>query len=599
MFTTPQNLGKFLRKHWRYGLLFLLGLAIALIGLSQFNRQELQLGGISPLPQHPYISVHMNHSQAHTYTEPYRPYTREGENFEQIMIDAVNSAKYSIDLAVQEFRLPLLAQALVERKKAGVNVRVVMENTYTRSWAAYSQSELAGLDSRMRERYEDWKKLVDTNEDGQASPAEIADRDVITILNNSGIPWLDDTADGSAGSMLMHHKFIVVDGQTVIATSANFTLSDVHGDIGVPDTRGNANSLLEINSPALGALFVEEFNIMWGDGPGGKPDSLFGVQKPFRPTQRIQVGDAVVDVKFSPTSRRIPWADSTNGLISYVFSTAQKSIDMALFVFSDQEIANTLEQKSAKGIQIRTLVDSGFIFRDFSEALDLLGVSMANTGQARRGKCYYEAGNRPWQAPIQTVGTPELAKGDKLHHKYGLIDNRTVIMGSHNWSEAANRGNDEFLLVVYHPTVAAHYEREFERLYANARLGLPERVSTKIAQQLQDCGGTILTRDEAEAQASKPANPEDDPSAVAETSPSRTTTTSATSTSGSATSGAKVNVNTASEAELVTLPGVGPKIAEGIIKARQSQKFTSLEDLDRVPGIGPRMLERLQDRVAW
>lgn len=516
------------------------------------------------------------------------------------MIDAVNSAKYSIDLAVQEFRLPLLAQALVERKKAGVQVRVIMENTYTRSWAAYGESELAGLDARMRERYEDWKKLVDANEDGQVTSDEIAERDVISILENGGIPWIDDTADGSAGSMLMHHKFIVVDAETLIATTANFTLSDVHGDIGVPDTRGNANSLLEIKSRDLAALFTEEFNIMWGDGPGGKTDSLFGVQKPFRPTRRVQVGDAFIDVKFSPTSRRLPWEDSTNGLISHVFTSAQESIDMALFVFSDQELANTLESKNQNGIKIRALVDPGFVFRDFSEALDMLGVAMANTGQARRGRCYYEAGNRPWQTPIQTVGTPELPKGDKLHHKYGLIDNRTVIVGSHNWSEAANRGNDEFLLVVYHPTVAAHYEREFERLYANARLGLPSNVQTKIQKQLQDCGGTILTRDEAAAQATPPANPEAEATAGGETTSTRTATTSSSrSTTATATSGAKINVNTASEAELVTLPGVGPKIAQAMIKTRQAQKFTSLEDLDAVPGIGPKMLERLKDQVTW
>lgn len=613
MFTSPQNLVKFLRKHWRYGVLFLIGLLIALIGLTQLPKADLKIGGLSPLPQHPYIKAHMNHDQAFTYTEPYRDITREGENFEQIMIDGIKGARFSIDFAVQEFRLPLLAQALAERKKAGVNVRVVMENTYTRTWASYSQAELDSLAPRMKERYHDWLNLVDTNGDGRASQAEIAERDAITILNQAGIPWLDDTADGSAGSMLMHHKFIVIDGKQVIATTANFTLSDVHGDIGAPDTRGNANSLLDIASPQLAALFIEEFNIMWGDGPGGKPDSLFGVQKPFRPTRRIQIGDATVDVKFSPTSRRLPWEDTTNGLISHVFTTARKSIDMALFVFSDQELVNTLQNKHNNGIAIRTLVDPGFIYRDFSEALDMLGVAMANTGQARRGKCYYEAGNRPWTNPIQAVGTPELPKGDKLHHKYGVIDDQTVIMGSHNWSEAANRGNDEYLLVVHHPTVSAHYVREFERLYANAKLGLPDRIKSKIAQQLTDCGGQIETRDAA-SQASRaqttPANSEEDPtltegseSSTSSATRPRTATNSPSSsrpnTSSSSSSEAKINVNTASEAELTALPGVGPKIAGAIVKTRSNQPFTSLEDLDAVPGIGPKMLERIKDQVVF
>lgn len=79
------------------------------------------------------------------------------------------------------------------------------------------------------------------------------------------IPWIDDQADGSAGSSLMHHKFVIVDNRIVIITSANFTLSDTSGDFTNPNTLGNANNLLQIDSPELASLFTEEFNVMWGD----------------------------------------------------------------------------------------------------------------------------------------------------------------------------------------------------------------------------------------------------------------------------------------------------------------------------------------------
>lgn len=60
-----------------------------------------------------------------------------------------------------------------------------------------------------------------------------------------------------------------------------------------------------------------------------------------------------------------------------------------------------------------------------------------------------------------------------------------------------------------------------------------------------------------------------------------------------------INLNTASAAELELLPGIGPAIAQRIISDRASRGlFRSLNDLDRVNGIGPRTIERLRDKVT-
>ncbi|HBK96346.1 MAG TPA: hypothetical protein DD001_02980 [Microcoleaceae bacterium UBA10368] len=53
------------------------------------------------------------------------------------------------------------------------------------------------------------------------------------------------------------------------------------------------------------------------------------------------------------------------------------------------------------------------------------------------------------------------------------------------------------------------------------------------------------------------------------------------------------------QAELDTLPGVGPKLAERIMAARKQQPFTSLDDVARVQGIGDKLLERWRDRVTF
>lgn len=60
----------------------------------------------------------------------------------------------------------------------------------------------------------------------------------------------------------------------------------------------------------------------------------------------------------------------------------------------------------------------------------------------------------------------------------------------------------------------------------------------------------------------------------------------------------KININTATQAELETLPGVGVKTAEKIISFRQTQPFTQVDDLRYVQGIGEKRMETLRPHVT-
>lgn len=60
-----------------------------------------------------------------------------------------------------------------------------------------------------------------------------------------------------------------------------------------------------------------------------------------------------------------------------------------------------------------------------------------------------------------------------------------------------------------------------------------------------------------------------------------------------------VRLNTATAAELETLPGIGPSLARRIVEYRDTYgPFETLEDLLNVPGVGPSILEGLRDRVV-
>ncbi len=419
---------------------------------------------IAPLPQHPYIKVYFNQNQAASYTDPYRKITRPGDDLEQFIIDNINQAKSSIDVAIQELRLPKIVQALSDRFNAGVKVRLVIENTYNRGYSEFSEAEQARFNDREKGKYEDFKAFADLNKDGTISQDEINQRDTIPMLKNAKIPYIDDTADGSKGSGLMHHKFVIIDGKVVATTSANFTMSDVHGDFSAPLTTGNKNNALRIDSPQVAQLFTEEFELMW-------KDKLFGTKKPYRPARSLMVGDTQVEVKFSPDLKKIDWNDSSNGLIGRSLDKAKTTADMALFVFAEPKLGNILETKHDQNVEVKVLIDPGFAYRDYSAALDMWGY--VSTQDCRDGN------SRPWAKPITTVGVPNLVKGDLLHHKFGIVDSSLVITGSHNWSNTANRTNDETLMVINNPLVGAHFQREFDRLFDDARFGATEKVKLK------------------------------------------------------------------------------------------------------------------------
>ncbi|MCU0480564.1 MAG: phospholipase D-like domain-containing protein [Anaerolineae bacterium] len=128
---------------------------------------------------------------------------------DQAVIDAVNSATGTLDIAAFEWNIPRLTDAVLAAKNRGVTIRMVVDNEHT---------------------VED-------------------DDSTIQRLIDAGIPMTYDNR-----SAFMHNKFMIIDRSLVIMGSMNFTMNDAY--------RNNNNMLFMRSSRAVEA-YQTEFDIMF------------------------------------------------------------------------------------------------------------------------------------------------------------------------------------------------------------------------------------------------------------------------------------------------------------------------------------------------
>ena len=59
-----------------------------------------------------------------------------------------------------------------------------------------------------------------------------------------------------------------------------------------------------------------------------------------------------------------------------------------------------------------------------------------------------------------------------------------------------------------------------------------------------------------------------------------------------------VNINKASKEELMTLPGIGERKAEAIIKYRNSKSFSNIKDIMNISGIKEAAFNKIKDKIC-
>ena len=233
------------------------------------------------------------------------------------------------------------------------------------------------------------------------------------MIEAAGIPisWEETTA-------FLHSKFIIIDQRIVWTGSWNVTIND---------TYRNNNNLLRITIPAI----VENYRVEFAEMAAGRFGNSKQATTPF---SRVTTAQATIENYFTPRER-----PATR--IVELIANARRSVVFMAFSFTSDEIASAMIARHQAGIPVRGVF----------EKRNAEGVGS-------------EFG------PLRDAGLNVLPDGNcyTMHHKVIVIDERIVITGSYNFTSRAERTNDENLLIIDDPTLAAAYLAEFERVFEQA-----------------------------------------------------------------------------------------------------------------------------------
>jgi phosphatidylserine/phosphatidylglycerophosphate/cardiolipin synthase-like enzyme len=281
--------------------------------------------------------------------------------------------------------------------------------TSTLEIAFYDITDLPAVDKIIKAHQRGIKVRVITDTDNMrdkedpTKPSEASRR-----LRRAKVPVQDDRRGA-----FMHHKFVVADGEAVWLGSMNLTPTSIY--------EHNNNGVI-IRSKRIAANFQAEFERLFNDR------SFSGAREPV-PFPETTIGGAAIRTYFSPNG-------GIREAILNEIKKARKSIQVMAFVFTDNELADAMLARQQKGVVIEGVFDECLI-------------------DSRSH--YYTFRNA--RARVRRDGNQAL-----MHHKVIVIDGKTVITGSYNFTNAAEQYNNESVVFITSRDIATAYADEFSRL---------------------------------------------------------------------------------------------------------------------------------------
>jgi phosphatidylserine/phosphatidylglycerophosphate/cardiolipin synthase-like enzyme len=231
--------------------------------------------------------------------------------------------------------------------------------------------------------------------------------------------------DGGRSNGLMHDKMIIVDGSILWMGSCNSSYNDVFR---------NNNNLLRITDSTVIANYQAKFNEMY-------VQKLFGAQAQVGAlAPGLALNGVQVENYFSPVDEVMP------KLVQYVRS-ARKSVRFYVFTYTHPDLSEAMIERFKAGLAVEGVIESR---------------------GATQGAL----------VPLYCAKVPVKTDGNKytMHHKVMVIDDAIVITGSFNFTWSADHINDDNVLIIHDPAIAALYLQEFRRVESIAQAPDPAKI---------------------------------------------------------------------------------------------------------------------------
>lgn len=165
---------------------------------------------------------------------------------------------------------------------------------------------------------------------------------------------------------------------------------------------------------------------------GWLASSYSNIERPSAP-QGFSAPNAPIMTYFSPSPE-------PEKAIIQALRSAQKSVHAALYQLTDPEIAETLTEIAARGIELKILLDD-------------------EPSKGSKGCFLLNAG----------IPVKQYVDSGIMHHKFAVVDGTLVITGSYNWTTAAQVRNEENLLIIQSSELAHAFENEFQKLWTHKK----------------------------------------------------------------------------------------------------------------------------------